>query len=184
MQDSQLVADLCARVQRGERLKYVFFWGHQSSQHSITSACFSQWYGAPFVVDGDRYRTAEHFMMAAKARLFGDNAAHAKVLAAPTAGAAKAIGREVKGFNEQTWVTHRYEIVVSANQAKFSQNADLKAFLLGTGQRVLAEASPVDRIWGIGLAANDDRATNPKRWRGLNLLGFALMDVRARLEAA
>lgn len=72
-------------------------------------------------------------------------------------------------------------LVVEGNVAKFSQNPDLKEFLLGTGDAVIVEASPYDKIWGIGLKANDERARNPETWRGENLLGFALMDVREEL---
>jgi ribA/ribD-fused uncharacterized protein len=77
----------------------------------------------------------------------------------------------------------RFEVVVAGNMAKFGQHAGLRQFLLGTGDRVLVEASPRDTIWGIGLAAGDERAAGPDRWRGLNLLGFALMEVRQRLHA-
>ena len=82
------------------------------------------------------------------------------------------------------WDAHRFNLVVEGNRAKFSQHPDLKEFLLDTGKRVLVEASPVDRIWGVGLAADDDRITDPHAWRGLNLLGFALMTVRDELAKA
>jgi ribA/ribD-fused uncharacterized protein len=91
--------------------------------------------------------------------------------------------RQVRGFCEQVWTQRRVELVVTGNLAKFGQHRDLREFLLGTGDRVLVEASPQDRIWGIGLAANDERATVPEQWLGLNLLGFALMEVRHRLRA-
>lgn len=122
-------------------------------------------------------------MMAQKAALFGDDTARFEILNAASPGAAKALGRKVQGFDETQWIEHRYSIVVKANEAKFSQNAGLRRFLQQTGSRILVEASPVDRIWGIGLAAEDERVSNPNRWRGLNLLGFALMDVRNRLGA-
>jgi len=182
MQDSQYLDDLRARCSAGERPKYLFFWGHREGRQGVTSSCFSQWYGAPFSVDGRRYPTAEHFMMAEKAALFGDESVRAQVLLAPNPGAAKALGRQVRGFDEATWTRERFSIVVRANEAKFSQNPPLRDFLLGTGSRILVEASPVDRIWGIGLAQDDERVHNPHRWDGLNLLGFALMQVRQKLR--
>lgn len=180
MPDSEHIEALKARIESGERLKYIFFWGHQPGRNGINASCFSQWYEAPFIIDGQRYATAEHFMMAEKAALFGDADTRAQVLQAPNPGAAKALGRKVRGFEEGRWVEHRFGIVVRANQAKFSQNAELGRFLEQTGSRVLVEASPVDRIWGIGLAADDDKANDPNEWQGLNLLGFALMQVRDR----
>jgi ribA/ribD-fused uncharacterized protein len=96
--------------------------------------------------------------------------------------AAKQIGREVKGFNDQVWVEARFQIVVSGNVAKFSQNPEMGEYLLGTGDKVLVEASPVDLVWGIGLAADNEQAMNPEQWRGLNILGFALMEARQRLR--
>jgi len=178
MDDSLFVENLRSRFNAGEKLKFVFFWGHQTSKNGITASCFSQWYGAPFTVDGQRYPTAEHFMMAEKAALFGDQEVRKQVLLAPNPGAAKALGRQVRGFDEPTWLQHRFSIVVRANEAKFSQTPELGEFLKQTGKRVLVEASPVDRVWGIGLAQEDEKANNPNQWRGLNLLGFALMKVR------
>lgn len=179
MHDTQLLEDLRYRFNHGERLKFVFFWGHQHSKGGVTASCFSQWYGAPFVVDGQRYPTAEHFMMAEKAALFEDQETRAQVLQAPNPGAAKALGRQVRGFDEAVWLKSRFSIVVRANEAKFAQNADLGEFLQKTGARILVEASPVDSVWGIGLAQDDEKANNPNLWPGLNLLGFALMRVRA-----
>lgn len=126
--------------------------------------------------------TAEHYMMYSKAILFGDQVAAQKILLAKNPGEAKATGREVAGFDQQTWTERRFDIVVSGNLAKFSTYPELKQFLINTGKRVLVEASPVDKIWGIGLAENDANCENPKRWNGLNLLGFALMEVRDQLS--
>jgi ribA/ribD-fused uncharacterized protein len=117
-------------------------------------------------------------MMAEKARLFGDDEAREKILAAASPAAAKKLGRAVRGFHERKWERARFDIVVAGSRAKFGQNAALGAFLTGTRERVLVEASPVDRIWGIGLAATSPAATQPENWRGLNLLGFALMVAR------
>lgn len=180
MRDTQFVEELRSRFNAGEKFKYVFFYGHRPALSGITVACFSQWYGAPFVVDGQRYPTAEHFMMAEKAALFGDHEMRAQVLQAPSPGVAKSLGRKVRGFDDAIWVAKRFSIVVRANRAKFAQNPELGQFLQQTGSRVLVEASPVDRIWGIGLAHDSERVNNPNQWRGLNLLGFALMQVRDR----
>jgi ribA/ribD-fused uncharacterized protein len=182
LNDEQLLADLRARFNAGEKLKFVFFWGHRPGKNGISASCFSQWYEAPFTVDGERFPTAEHFMMARKAALFEDWPTRAQVLGAPNPGAAKAFGREVRGFDEAVWRQHRFAIVCAANEAKFTQNPELRDFLIKTGSRVLVEASPVDRVWGIGLAQDDERASDPNLWQGLNLLGFALMHVREDLS--
>jgi len=175
-----LVADLDGH----EPLRFVFFWGHRTSRPGeVTKACFSQWWPSAFHSDGTQYLTAEHWMMAEKARLFGDEETRDKVLAAPSPGAAKALGREIASFDQGTWDAAKYDIVVAGNLLKFSQNPDLGAFLAGTGTRILVEASPVDPVWGIGLEENDPAATRPDLWKGENLLGFALMSVRDLLAA-
>lgn len=175
--------DLLRTVRSGQRPKYLFFWGHKPlPDGEIGKPCFSQWWPSPFSVEGVVYPTAEHFMMAEKARLFGDGEARAQILKAGSPKAAKQLGRRVKGFREEEWIEARFQIVVAGNLAKFGQNRELGAYLLGTADQVLVEASPVDRIWGIGLAADNEQATNPEQWRGLNLLGFALMEVRQLLR--
>ncbi|ATQ73098.1 hypothetical protein CR152_00175 [Massilia violaceinigra] len=181
----QTLDELRSRFNAGESFSFLQFWGHTPAKDGkITCSCFSQWYDAPFELDGDRYATAEHFMMAAKARLFNDESTRAKVLAAPTPGAAKALGRSVAGFVDADWLAHRFDIVCRANVAKFGQNPALREFLTGTGTHVLVEASPVDRIWGTGLAAADPRSEDPNQWEGPNLLGFALMEARRQLRQA
>jgi hypothetical protein len=166
-----------------ETIPFLFFWGHQLSKDgSITKSCFSQWWVAPFEVDDIVYRTAEHWMMAGKARLFGDEVAAAKVLAAATPSAAKRAGRLVRDFVPEVWDKHKFEIVVAGNWHKFSKHTALKEFLLNTGEQVLVEASPKDKIWGIGMAGDHPDARNPAKWKGDNLLGFALMEVREKLK--
>lgn len=173
---------LLRKQQRGERIDYLFFWGHRPSEGGgVGAGCLSQWWPSGFQADGVSYPTAEHYMMCEKARLFGDEASAAEILASRHPGEAKALGRQVEGFDEDTWAASRYGVVVRASVAKFAQNPRLCAFLLGTTGRVLVEASPLDRVWGIGLGADDGRAANPARWRGLNLLGFALMEARTAL---
>jgi len=175
--------DLLAALARGIAVEYLFFWGHRpSADGSITKSCFSQWFEQPFEKGGTRYRTAEHFMMAHKAELFGDTAMREAILNADSPGKAKALGRKVRDFDEAVWLEHRWDIVVEANMLKFGQNERLREYLLTTGDKVIVEASPFDRIWGIGMAASHAEAYDPAKWKGLNLLGFALMDVRERLR--
>lgn len=176
------VERLRQRCAAGESFKYLYFWGHRpATDDKVGKSCFSQWYEASFKLDGVRYASAEHYMMAAKARLFDDPRLLERILAARSPGEAKALGREVAGFDEARWNAERVGIVIEGNLGKFGQNASLKKYLLGTADRVLVEASPVDAIWGIGLAASDPLAAEPATWQGLNLLGFALMEVRRRL---
>jgi ribA/ribD-fused uncharacterized protein len=181
MDDTRFIADFLARHNAGEVFKYVYFWGDKPGRNGVTASCFSQWYEAPFVVDGVRYLTAEHFMMAEKAVLFGDAEAREKILQSPTPGGAKAWGRRIANFDEAVWAQHRFAIVVRGNVAKFGQHQELGEFLRNTGTRVLVEASPIDPVWGGALAQDDARIADPNQWRGLNLLGFALMQVRATL---
>ncbi|MEM6298226.1 MAG: NADAR family protein [Bacteroidota bacterium] len=169
------------RLEKGEYLKFLFFWGHQRS-NELTKSCFSQWYESSFVVNEVEYLTAEHYMMAEKALLFGDKTIYEEIIHSKKAGEAKALGRKVSGFDQKVWEEHRFEVVVKGNFHKFSQNPELAQFLKDTGSRVLVEASPVDTIWGIGLPQDSENASNPRNWRGLNLLGYALMEVRDALS--
>ena len=181
--DARTVGELLSVIRDGRQPKYLLFWGHQPmSEDGVGKGCLSQWWPAAFTVDGVDYPSAEHYMMEAKARLSGDAETAAQILAAPHPGAAKALGRQVRGFDEQRWAEQRFKVVVAGNRAKFGQHPHLRDFLASTGSRVLVEASPRDRVWGIGLAADDERAASPARWPGLNLLGFALMEVRQQLR--
>ena len=173
---------LLDQVKRGKRQKYVFFWGHRGKKGEVTKACFSQWFRSPFTVEGRHYATAEHWMMAEKARLFGHYEIYEEIFKAQTPGKAKALGRKVEGFKPDIWDAEKIRIVVKGNHHKFSQNKDLGEFLLGTGKRVIVEASPVDKIWGIGLEQSDEHIENPRKWKGQNLLGYALMEVRDLLR--
>ncbi|MFD5099928.1 NADAR family protein [Streptomyces albidochromogenes] len=167
------------------RLRYLYFWGHRPTPGAAAGpGCLSQWWPVEFTEDGHTYRSAEHYMMAHKAWLFDDPESAAKILAVEHPAEAKSLGRRITGFDERTWREHRYGIVVRGSIAKFGQHDALLRYLLATGDRVLVEASPLDRIWGIGLAADDARAASPTTWRGLNLLGFALMDAREALAEA
>ncbi|MFK7738842.1 MAG: NADAR family protein [Planctomycetota bacterium] len=153
--------------------EFVFFWK--------PPAPFGQWTRSHFDVDGVTYTHAEQYMMAEKARLFGDDEMLQRILAAEDPSTQKKLGQRVRGFDEAVWLAQRMDIVVRGNRAKFSQSAKLLRILCETGRRTLVEASPMDFIWGIGLRADDPRAFDRAQWRGENLLGEALMVVRGEL---
>ena len=151
----------------------VLFWQPPS--------VFSQWTLSPFTVNLVEYNCAEQFTMASKARLFGDDSTLSAILATDDPREHKRFGRQVLHFDNDTWLNGRENIAFRGNLAKFSQNENLRLALLHTGERRLAEASPYDNIWGIGLRASDHRASSPYAWRGSNLLGQTLEHVRTIL---
>ncbi len=174
---------LQSEIEKGVHFEYLFFWGHNPKKEAVVDkSCYSQWYPAPFTVNDISYATAEHWMMAKKALLFNDEDIFQKIIVAEKPAVAKALGREVRNFDSAVWDSSAYSIVVEGNRHKFSQNENLLKFLLSTGNKVLVEASPADSIWGIGLPQDSNEAMNPFRWRGTNLLGFALMEVRDSLK--
>ena len=170
------------QYRKKSKLKYVFFWGDTEQGDAVTKACLSQWYPGVFTVDGVTYRMAEQYMMAQKALLFGDKAIYAEIMAARHPKQCKALGQQVQHFSQTVWDANKFQIVLDGNLAKFSQNPKLKAFLLQTGEKVLVEASPYDKVWGIGMAQDHEKVENPTAWNGQNLLGFALMEVRDMLR--
>lgn len=174
---------LITTLQEDKKTDFLFFWGHKPSKDgNVTKSCFSQWWPVPFIIDGIPYPTAEHWMMASKARLFGDIQILEQMLITSSPADVKKLGRKVKNFEPAPWEIHKYSIVVEGNLQKFAQHPALKTFLLNTGERILVEASPMDTVWGIGMTADDPKATDPSSWRGENLLGYALMDVRDKLK--
>ncbi len=179
MNDTIFLDHLRQRYDAGERFRLLCFWDEPAPEDgSVSKACLSQWFEAAIVIDGVRYPTNEHYMMAAKALLFGDRERFEQIVAAPSPGQAKVYGRKVEGFDEGVWCGHRFRIVCEANRAKFTQHPALGKFLLGTENLILVQASPFDRIWGAGLSENHADIENPNHWKGLNLLGFALITVR------
>lgn len=174
---------LKAAVARGESFTFRPFYGHTPrADGALSDACFSQWWRSRFEADGVTYATAEQYMMAAKARLFGDRSTLAQILAEEDPSKVKALGRQVNGFVESAWAAARFDAVTAGSIAKFSSSLELKAYLLSTGDDVLVEAAPRDRIWGIGLGRENPLVNEPSRWRGLNLLGFALVRARESLR--
>jgi ribA/ribD-fused uncharacterized protein len=150
--------------------KFIFFFGEKD--------WLSQWYPSKFIVNGITFPTAEHFMIHRKATTFEDLKSAEKILKAKTSKEAKAIGRKIKNFDSSYWDKIKEAVVIQGNINKFNQNEKLKEKLLATGDKILVEASPYDKIWGIGIGENNIDATNPDRWRGQNLLGKCIMEVR------
>lgn len=177
--------ELIERVEQGEEFDYLLFYGHKASEDgTITASCLSQWFPAEFEIDGIEYPTAEHFMMSEKARLFSDPFMLERILACKTPKEAKAFGRKVQNFDPTTWKEHCSKIVVKANLAKFSAHPPFADWLIATAPKVIVEVSMWDKIWGIGMTASAPGARDPRLWKGSNLLGFALMEVRDILSGS
>ena len=121
-------------------------------------------------------------MMAEKARLFGDKEVEKEIMNTSDPKLMKALGRKVRNFDPQVWDKVKYSIVLNGNYYKFTQNKEMMDFLLSTGDKILVEASPMDTIWGIGLSKDNEKSQNIAAWRGKNLLGFALMEVRDEIR--
>jgi ribA/ribD-fused uncharacterized protein len=161
----------------------VYFW-RPHEEHGY----LGQWYASPFTTSSPddpnqtiEFQNCETYMMYRKALLFNDIEIANEILASTNdPKKIKALGRKVKGFNGETWDKNKFDIVVSGNREKFTQNPDLKRFLVGTGTREIIEASPLDKIWGIGYSKFNAQ-TNKSRW-GQNLLGKAIMQVRSELQ--
>lgn len=165
---------------RDEMPEILLFYGHKTTDE-ITEMCLSQWYPCEFEAEGTKYTSAEQYMMAEKARLFGDEEIRDQILKTSDPAICKKLGRKVRNFNQEKWNKNRENIARKGNFYKFSQNAKLREFLLSTGDKILVEASPKDRIWGIGMGKSDPDALDPAKWRGRNLLGFSIMSVRKKI---
>lgn len=167
----------------GKELEYTLFWKPQpSSDESVTESCFSQWWKADFLAVVDTYCCMEQFMMANKAKLFGDEEIREQIMQCSDPKQIMALGRKVRNFDETVWNEVKYPIVLNGNYLKFTQNPELRDFLLSTGDSVIVEASPYDGIWGIKMGQTNENVLNPLKWRGENLLGFALMEVRDEIR--
>jgi ribA/ribD-fused uncharacterized protein len=149
--------------------KYVFFW----------DGIYSQWYPEDMQIDGTFYNCCEQYMMEQKALLFGDKETAKKIMKTSSPAEQKALGRSVKNFNRDIWDQHCMSIVIKGNYGKFAQPGMLRKDLIHTGNRIIVEASPYDKIWGIGMEENDPGIEDPANWKGLNLLGHAIMTVRS-----
>lgn len=154
---------------------YTFFFTEASP--------FSQFHRCTFKAGEITFTCTEQYMMHGKAILFGDREIAEQILAVDQPKKQKALGRKVRGFDDHVWKKNREAIVLAGNRLKFTQNALLRDALLATRGTTLVEASPYDRIWGIGLGAKDPRAQSEATWRGQNLLGKILTKLRDELIA-
>jgi ribA/ribD-fused uncharacterized protein len=152
--------------------KGVYFW----------SGVFSQWNPSDFTIDGVKFTTAEQYMMYKKALLFEDEEVANAIMRTNNPREQKSLGRRVRGFDTGRWNAVCREYVYEANLAKFSQNPQMLKTLMETGDREIVEASPKDRIWGIGLHYDDERIHDKSQWQGKNWLGEAIMRVREQLK--
>lgn len=163
-----------------ESNKYIFFWSHTEEGEEVTKACLSQWYPSYMVIDGQHYWNVEQYLMAEKARLFGDQETLQKIWQTQDPKEIKKLGRNVKGYVDDVWVAKRKEVALKANTEKFRSDPFLRKFLYETGDAIMVEASPYDRVWGIGYDEEEAPRAPEERW-GENLLGQVLMEVRAHL---
>jgi ribA/ribD-fused uncharacterized protein len=145
---------------------------------------YSNFYPSPFTVDGKFFQCSEQYFMYCKAVYFNDHTTAAEIMAEPVPLKCKKLGRRVKNYDESAWDKVRELYMFDACFNKFRQNQVIKEQLLATGSRLLVEASPFDKIWGIGLAEDNDDALDTAKWRGSNLLGKVLMDVREKLKGS
>lgn len=171
------VKDLIQENHDWKKEDFIFFWKIRKGT-DINKSCLSQWYPSEFIIDGRRYVSAEQYMMAQKALLFEDEESFKNIMASSKPKEIKSLGRKVKEFNPTKWNEEKYKIVREGNLAKFTQRHDLRDYLVSTEGKILVEASPYDNIWGIGMDETKLDVTNPAKWRGQNLLGFILMDIR------
>ena len=162
---------------------FIFFWGHTPSRDGyLTQACLSQWWLCVFMENGILFSCAEQYMMYKKALLFKDYKHAQEILITKTPKRIKELGRLVEDFDDEIWNTEKEKIVLRGNLLKFSQNSELRNYLTSTGNKILVEASPYDKVWGIGMKSNDDDICDPGKWQGKNLLGFLLMETRDRVN--
>jgi len=171
---------LIEKYNSGKPIEYMFFW--KPNAGVVDKGCLCQWQPSQFQVETETYCCAEQYMMARKARLFNNHEISKLIMKYTNPKIIKALGRMIRDFEQEKWDNEKYTIIRDGNYCKFAQNDEMRNFLLSTGDKVLVEASPYDTVWGIGLSENDEKSQNPNTWRGQNLLGFALMEVRDDLR--
>lgn len=177
------ILDLKKDYNKSQKIDYVFFWGHKPLKTGqLSISCFSQWWKSDFGEGTNKYCCMEQYMMAQKAALFKDENIKKQIMNCNEPIKIKSLGRKVKDFDEDKWNRYKYSIVLNGNYLKFIQNKDLMLYLFSTKDKILVEASPYDSIWGIKMSVEDENIKNPNKWKGQNLLGFALTQVRKELK--
>jgi len=154
--------------------EYYFFY---ETKHP-----FSQWHKSKFKINDLLFNSAEQYMMYSKAKLFGDNETADKILQSTNVREQKKLGREVKNFNLEIWNRNAINIVYEGNKAKFTQNPEYLELLLSTKGKTIVEASPTDRVWGIGMTRENKNSNNIFEWNGTNWLGIVLTELREELQ--
>ncbi len=153
---------------------HVYFWGDPT---------LSNWGPAPFTYKENKFYNSEQAFMWEKALCFGDTETANQILETSNPRTAKDLGRLVKNYDEKIWETKRFDAMFNVCLAKFSQNKPRLETLLSTGNKTIVEASPYDKVWGVGIHWTDDEILDENNWKGQNLLGRVLMKVREQLSA-
>ena len=151
--------------------KYVAFWG----------GCFSNFFPCHFWLDGKEWTSSEKYFMWKKAVTFADNEIAEQILNSDEPKIVKTLGRQVKGFNPNVWDKVKVDIMTSAVSAKFFQDADCNECIKLFPTQKFVEGSPTDTIWGVGVHYQDKNIFDETKWRGQNLLGHVLDEVRDRI---
>lgn len=162
----------------------IFFCGHKPNQYGVH--IFSQWFPSEFTEQFEEdtlltFSSAEQYMMAHKALLFGDGYYFSKIMETSNAYLIKKFGRQIRGFDPVVWDQHKFDIVTEGNRLKFNQNPALMKRLVKTGSKTIVEAAHYDKVWGNGLTTEQSVNTPEEDWPGQNLLGKAIMVVREEL---
>jgi ribA/ribD-fused uncharacterized protein len=168
------------RQQGGELPEIVFFFSGNPALNEYKE--FSNMHEAPMQIGGITFPTVEHYYQWSKAKQFGAEEIATKILKTPSAKSVKALGQKVTPYDDEAWKGKRREVMMTALNAKFSQHPDILKKLNSTGTKTIAEANPRDKYWGIGTSAETSFAKNPSRWKGENMMGKLLEDVRTRMD--